>query len=149
MRSDRERKSSYYSQRRRSRSRSYSRSRRPRSRSRSRCTRDKCHSNRSRGPSPRSRSRCTRDKCHSNRSRCPSPRSRSRCTRDKCHSNRSRTPSPHRPRNIRPSSSGTSSSVIKIDRTSTPAREKVPVLLDQLNEPEFPELFGTHEPQAW
>ncbi|XP_060580883.1 serine/arginine-rich splicing factor 2-like [Ruditapes philippinarum] len=123
MRSDRERKSSYYSQRRRSRSRS--RSRRPRS---------------------RSRSRCTRDNCHSNRCKAPSPRSRSRCTRDKCHSNRSRTPSPNRSRDIRPSGSGTSSLVIKIDRISSPAREEVPLLLDQLNEPEFPELFGTHEP---
>ncbi|XP_060558752.1 probable splicing factor, arginine/serine-rich 1 [Ruditapes philippinarum] len=124
MRSDRERQSSYYSQRRRSRSRS----RRPRS---------------------RSRSGCTRDKCHSNRCRAPSPRSRSRCARDKCYSKRSRTPSPHWSRDNRPSGSGTSSSVIKIDRTSTPPREEVPLVLDQLNEPEFSELFGTHEPQAW
>ncbi|XP_060576386.1 probable splicing factor, arginine/serine-rich 1 [Ruditapes philippinarum] len=106
MRSDRERKSSYYSQR--SRSRSRSRSRRPKS----------------------------RDQCH--------------------HHYRPRTPSPYRSRDNRPSGSGTSSPVIKKDRTSTPVREEVPLLpdveiplLDQLSEPEFPELFGTHEPQAW
>ncbi|XP_060588043.1 uncharacterized protein DDB_G0287625-like isoform X2 [Ruditapes philippinarum] len=85
------------------------------------------------------------------RSRSRRSRSRSRCARDKCHSKRPRTPSPHRSRDNRPSGSGTSSSAIKIVRTSTPAREEVPLLpdievplLNQLNEPEFPELFGTH-----